>query len=241
MRRRHIGFTLIELLVVISIIALLIALLMPALGSARKNARLMLCTTQVRSFGQAVHAHATDNKNFLVHPNWNRLHPGWLYNTEQPDGTWWWPANYTNYEDRVKLRETGLLWNYLTDGGPTYHCPDDDQNQSTTGQPVRAMTSFQFNGALCAYRTQSETYRVSDMRTDAIFMWETDETRGGGFWNDGGNRPDEGLSGRHRDGAPFGRVDGSTVKVTQTQYYEWVRDPYPNALWCNPNSINGRW
>jgi len=56
------AFTLIELLVVVSIIALLISILLPALGSARKNAIRTQCLSQVRSIGQASHTYAAENK-----------------------------------------------------------------------------------------------------------------------------------------------------------------------------------
>lgn len=56
------GFTLIELLVVISIIGLLIAILLPVLGSARDSATMTQCRVNLRSTGQALFAFAPDNK-----------------------------------------------------------------------------------------------------------------------------------------------------------------------------------
>jgi prepilin-type N-terminal cleavage/methylation domain-containing protein/prepilin-type processing-associated H-X9-DG protein len=59
------GFTLIELLVVVSIIALLIAILLPSLKAAREQAKLVKCLGHMRGLGQASAAFAADHNNLI--------------------------------------------------------------------------------------------------------------------------------------------------------------------------------
>jgi prepilin-type N-terminal cleavage/methylation domain-containing protein len=65
-RRVRSGFTLIELLVVIAIIALLIGILLPALGEARKSGRLTLCLSSMKQLGTSVHSYAADYQDKLA-------------------------------------------------------------------------------------------------------------------------------------------------------------------------------
>lgn len=61
------SFTLIELLVVVAIIAILAAMLLPALGRTRFNARVISCTSQFRQWGLAFNIYADENED--LYPN----------------------------------------------------------------------------------------------------------------------------------------------------------------------------
>ena len=65
MRRN--AFTLVELLVVVSIIALLIAMLLPALNQARATAQTVRCASQLHQVMQGFHLYAAENQALLPH------------------------------------------------------------------------------------------------------------------------------------------------------------------------------
>ncbi|MBI1367572.1 MAG: prepilin-type N-terminal cleavage/methylation domain-containing protein [Planctomycetes bacterium] len=63
--RRH-AFTLIELLVVVTIIALLIAILLPSLNKARATSRMIVCAANLKQFGIAANIYAAENRDWLL-------------------------------------------------------------------------------------------------------------------------------------------------------------------------------
>ena len=77
MKQRQNTFTLIELLVVIAIIAILAAMLLPALSAARERARSANCIANLKQIGNADLMYAGDNRDYIAaseaqwHASWN--------------------------------------------------------------------------------------------------------------------------------------------------------------------------
>jgi prepilin-type N-terminal cleavage/methylation domain-containing protein len=93
LKRTRNGFTLIELLVVVAIIAVLVSMLLPALAKARYSAKLLTCSTNLKSWGNYLVMYASDNKDFFPCHGKLKTH-------------WWWPT-WNNDPDAA---EYGGFW-----------------------------------------------------------------------------------------------------------------------------------
>jgi len=118
-RRR--GFTLTELLIVIGIIAVLIAILMPALSAAREHAKRVQCMSNLRQLTMAWLMYANDNRGHFC---------GSEVQSESgpPPVTsiWTWIADTGTQHDIP----AGRLWPYVK-ALPVYYCPNDPHIPNT--------------------------------------------------------------------------------------------------------------
>ncbi len=101
--KKNKGFTLIELLVVIAIIALLIGILLPAIGKARDTAKNVLSQTRMRQLGQGASNYSADNKDRIFSYTW-KGGPGVQYIL--PDGT---PKSAPDDTAAAELQNTEIL------------------------------------------------------------------------------------------------------------------------------------
>ena len=229
------AFTLIELLVVIAIIAILAAMLMPALSKAKQTSYRTVDLNNLKQLGAATHLTASDNNDFMPWPNWlsgdkGTLQQGWLY-TFNPNASG--PARF--------VVQTGSFWPVLT-SQKMYFCPSDNTNTALFQMRGQQISSYVMNGAVCGYGTLTNAVKLSHLSPGGVEFWEcnnaTEDDNANNF-NDGASTPDENTSGRHGKVAVFGAFDGSSGLMQITQWTDDAGATGPNELWCYPDSPDG--
>lgn len=148
------AFTLIELLVVISIISLLIAILLPALGSARATSRRIKCATGQRQVGLAIFMYADDFHDYVPRLGTAPDLSNWYsQSTSQP---WSRVLMEGDYINEPAGRTAG---NFPRKSHPFY-CPSDNSEYgggSNAGKRSYGMSNaYVWNGSLFTPKRRSD-------------------------------------------------------------------------------------
>ncbi len=229
------GFTLVELLVVISIISLLMAVLLPALTGARRQARRGVCSSNMRQICLAFNAYAQDNSDWIVVAKDIRI-----------DGVW-------NFE---LLRYISKKWTGGFDSAKVWFCPED-KDPFPLGLPAywhdESLTSYAENGLYISSTMlgllklgPAGGYKFMEVRqsSSAILLMETSYWGNVYDWDSTAIQNYGGVikDGHHRETSAFFHngamdvlyVDGHVgaikgKKVTET--YKNPNDPQSYMFW----------
>jgi prepilin-type N-terminal cleavage/methylation domain-containing protein len=248
------GFTLIELLVVIAIIAILAAMLLPALAAAKANATKTQCIGNLKQLGITQHMYCDDNRDYMAQPGWDGgsggSPKGWLYNPNATSGGGNGSAIPDPFNAPFKtepeiLSYNGLYYPYMPIG-KSFLCPTDIANSKDYLRNERndMLSTYVMDGAVVDFNDNAKTPKVTTIWSPLCYLlWEPDEYltqnggegvgEGAGEWNDSSSYPDappngtEGIGRLHsKDGGNIVALDGHVDFLTERLFAAQANIPY---------------
>jgi len=252
-RRHGHGFTLIELLVVIAIIAILAAMLLPALSRAREKGNRMGCVNNLRQLALAMTMYTHDNNDRMAWCQWyNDYGPSWIYmprNGSAPDPFHLAGGVLQDNPTDMPYIEQGLYYPYLRNR-QVYYCPLDKKNNTDFMYRIQRVSSYIMNGAVCGFGLYNRPkFKILEFNPAAYVQWEPKvNNEGSGPYgpyayntgHDASQIPNdrEGIGNRHGTGAGIMGFDARVLWIPLLKFKQEAAQ-HPGLLWCVPGSPTG--